>query len=186
MDRSPAAAGSTVSRMTSTSARAAAARCAGRLARGSPPEPARERSLRITHGPCWPSSRRQLRIGRRPPPPLKPRTYGMDSRNFFAELRRRNVYRAAAAYGVVAWLLIQIATQVFPFFDIPNWAVRFVIVVLLLGFPLAMIVAWIFEWTPEGLKRTSEVPATDLKLSRSASVRLASARRGASFQASAT
>lgn len=85
----------------------------------------------------------------------------MGSRNFFAELRRRNVYRAAAAYGVVAWLLIQIATQVFPFFDIPNWAVRFVIVVLLLGFPLAMIVAWIFEWTPEGLKRTSELPASE-------------------------
>ena len=85
----------------------------------------------------------------------------MDPRNFFAELRRRNVYRAAAAYGVVAWLLIQIATQVFPFFDIPNWAVRFVIVVLLLGFPLAMMAAWIFEWTPEGLKRTSEVPAPE-------------------------
>jgi TolB-like protein/Flp pilus assembly protein TadD len=85
----------------------------------------------------------------------------MDPRNFFAELKRRNVYRAAAAYGVVAWLLIQIATQVFPFFDIPNWAVRLVIVVLLLGFPLAMIPAWIFEWTPEGLKRTSEVPASE-------------------------
>jgi TolB-like protein/Flp pilus assembly protein TadD len=85
----------------------------------------------------------------------------MDPKNFFVELRRRNVYRAAAAYGVVAWLLIQIATQVFPFFDIPNWAVRFVIVVLLLGFSLAMIAAWIFEWTPEGLKRTSEVPASE-------------------------
>ena len=78
--------------------------------------------------------------------------------NIFNELKRRNVYRAAAAYGVVAWLLIQIATQVFPFFDIPNWSVRLVIVVLLLGFPVAMIVAWIFEWTPEGLKRTDEIP----------------------------
>ena len=85
----------------------------------------------------------------------------MEPGNFFAELKRRNVYRAAAAYGVVAWLLIQIATQVFPFFNIPNWAVRLVIVVLLLGFPLAMIPAWIFEWTPEGLKRTSEVPASE-------------------------
>jgi TolB-like protein/Flp pilus assembly protein TadD len=85
----------------------------------------------------------------------------MDPKNLFAELRRRNVYRAAAAYGVVAWLLIQIATQVFPFFSIPNWAVRLVIVVLLLGFPLAMIPAWIFEWTPEGLKRTTEVPASE-------------------------
>lgn len=85
----------------------------------------------------------------------------MNPGNFFNELRRRNVYRAAAAYGVVAWLLIQITTQVFPFFNIPNWAVRFVIVLLLLGFPVAMAVAWIFEWTPEGLKRTDEVPVSD-------------------------
>ena len=81
----------------------------------------------------------------------------MNPRNFLAELKRRNVYRAAAAYGVVAWLLIQIATQVFPFFDIPNRDVRLVIVFLLLGFPVAMIVAWIFELTPEGIKRTEEV-----------------------------
>ena len=85
----------------------------------------------------------------------------MNPRNLFDELRRRNVYRAAAAYGVVAWLLIQIATQVFPFFNIPNWAVRFIIVVLLLGFPVAMVVAWIFEWTPQGLKRTDEVPVSE-------------------------
>ena len=82
----------------------------------------------------------------------------MNLGNLFDELRRRNVYRAAAAYGVVAWLLIQIATQVFPFFDIPQWAVRLIIVVLLLGFPVAMVVAWIFEWTPEGLVRTDDVP----------------------------
>lgn len=82
----------------------------------------------------------------------------MNPRNFFNELQRRNVYRAAAAYGVVAWLLIQIATQVFPFFDIPGWAIRLVVVVLLAGFPLAMIIAWIFEWTPQGLKRTDEMP----------------------------
>ena len=82
----------------------------------------------------------------------------MNLGNLFDELRRRNVYRSAAAYGVVAWLLIQIATQVFPFFNIPNWAVRLIIIVLLLGFPVAMVVAWIFEWTPEGLVRTDEVP----------------------------
>lgn len=82
----------------------------------------------------------------------------MNPLKFFAELRRRNVYRAAAAYGVVAWLLIQIATSVFPFFEIPKWAVRYVIIALLLGFPVAMIVAWIFEWTPEGLKRTDDLP----------------------------
>ena len=85
----------------------------------------------------------------------------MNPRNFFNELKRRNVYRAAAAYGVVAWLLIQITTQVFPFFGIPNWAVRSVVVILLLGFPVAMIVAWVFEWTPEGLKRTDEVPPSE-------------------------
>lgn len=77
---------------------------------------------------------------------------------FFAELKRRNVYRAAAAYGALSWLLIQITTQVFPFFNIPNWTVRYVIVLLLLGFPLAMSAAWIFEWTPQGLKRTDDIP----------------------------
>jgi serine/threonine-protein kinase len=82
----------------------------------------------------------------------------VNPRNFFAELKRRNVYRAAAAYGVVGWLLVQIATQVFPFFDIPNWAIRMVIVALMLGFPVALIVAWIYELTPEGLQRADDVP----------------------------
>src|ERR1700730_6514694 len=82
----------------------------------------------------------------------------MDLKKFSAELRRRNVLRAAAAYGVVAWLLIQIATQVFPFFDIPNRSIRLVIFALLAGVRLAMIGAWVFELTPEGLKRTVEVP----------------------------
>jgi TolB-like protein/Tfp pilus assembly protein PilF len=77
--------------------------------------------------------------------------------NFFAELKRRNVYKVAIAYGVIAWLLIQIATQTFPFFEIPNWMVRAVIVLLLLGFPVALILAWAFELTPEGIKRTEDV-----------------------------
>ena len=76
----------------------------------------------------------------------------MNARNFFAELRRRHVYRVAVAYGVVSWLLVQIATQVFPFFDIPNWAVRLVVVALLLGFPVAMVLAWAYELTPEGIE----------------------------------
>ncbi len=76
---------------------------------------------------------------------------------FLAELKRRNVYRVAVAYGVVAWLLIQIATQVFPFFEIPNWAVRLVVVLLLLGFPVALVLSWAFELTAEGIKRTDEV-----------------------------
>ena len=62
----------------------------------------------------------------------------MEPGRFFAELKRRNVYRVAVAYAVVAWLLIQIATQVFPFFDIPNWAVRLVVLLLALGFPVAV------------------------------------------------
>jgi TolB-like protein/Tfp pilus assembly protein PilF len=78
----------------------------------------------------------------------------MNLRKFFAELKRRNVYKVAIAYAVVAWLLMQIATQVFPFFEIPNWAVRLVVLLLILGFPIALIIAWAFELTPEGLKRT--------------------------------
>ena len=83
---------------------------------------------------------------------------GMNWRGFLGELQRRNVYRVAVTYTVVSWVLIQIATQVFPFFDIPNWAVRVVILLLALGFPVALILAWAFEITPEGIKRTEEVP----------------------------
>jgi len=78
----------------------------------------------------------------------------MSDRNFFAELKRRNVYKVAVAYGVVAWLLMQIASQLFPFFDIPNWVVRVVVLLLIIGFPIALIIAWAFETTPEGIKRT--------------------------------
>jgi len=78
-------------------------------------------------------------------------------KNFFAELKRRKVYRVAIAYAVVAWVLIQIATQVFPFFEIPNWAVRLVIILLVLGFPVALILSWAFDITPEGIKRTENL-----------------------------
>jgi TolB-like protein/Tfp pilus assembly protein PilF len=81
----------------------------------------------------------------------------MNTRNFVAELKRRNVYKVAVAYAVVSWLLIQIATQVFPFFDIPNSAVRVVVLLLVLGFPVALVLAWAFEITPEGIKRESEI-----------------------------
>lgn len=74
-----------------------------------------------------------------------------------AELKRRHVYRAAVAYGMVAWLLTQVATQVFPFFDIPNSAVRFVVVVLLIGFPIAMLLAWLYEFTGERFVREEDV-----------------------------
>ncbi|MGI9088751.1 MAG: tetratricopeptide repeat protein [Chthoniobacterales bacterium] len=77
--------------------------------------------------------------------------------DFFRELKRRNVYKVAVAYAVVAWLLIQIATQVFPFFEIPNWCVRLVVLLLILGFPVALVLAWAFELTPEGIKRAEDV-----------------------------
>ena len=81
----------------------------------------------------------------------------MNLSNFFAELKRRNVYKVAVAYAVVGWLLVQIATQVFPFFEIPNWAVRLVVLAIVIGFPIALVIAWAFELTPEGLKRTEDV-----------------------------
>ena len=82
----------------------------------------------------------------------------MNLPRLFGELKRRNVYKVAIAYCVVAWLLIQIATQVFPFFDVPNWCVRLVVLLLALGFPVSLIFAWAFELTPQGLKRTDDVP----------------------------
>src|SRR5438876_8560973 len=81
----------------------------------------------------------------------------MNPKSFFGELKRRNVYKVAIAYAVVAWLLIQIATQVLPFFEIPNWAVRLVVLLLVIGFPVALILAWAFEITPEGIKRAEDV-----------------------------
>ncbi|MDQ2824800.1 MAG: adenylyl cyclase, partial [Verrucomicrobiota bacterium] len=77
--------------------------------------------------------------------------------NFFSELKRRNVYKVAVAYTIVGWLLVQVATQVFPFFEIPNWAVRLVVLAIVIGFPIALVIAWAFELTPEGLKRTEDV-----------------------------
>ena len=81
----------------------------------------------------------------------------MNARKFFTELKRRKVYRVAVAYAVLAWLLIQIATQVFPFFEIPAWGVRLIIVALVLGFPGALLLSWIFDLTPEGITRTDEI-----------------------------
>jgi TolB-like protein/Tfp pilus assembly protein PilF len=87
--------------------------------------------------------------------------------NFFAELKRRNVYKVAVAYAVVGWLLVQVATQVFPFFDIPNWAVRLVVLAIVIGFPIALVIAWAFELTPEGLKRTEDVDLATQTLRKS-------------------
>src|SRR3977135_1430077 len=77
--------------------------------------------------------------------------------SFFAGVKRRNVYKVAVAYAIVGWLLVQVATQVFPFFEIPNWAVRLIVLAIVIGFPIALLIAWAFELTPEGLKRAEDV-----------------------------
>jgi hypothetical protein len=82
----------------------------------------------------------------------------------------------AVAYAVVAWLLMQIATQVFPFLQIPDWTIRLVIVLLALGFPIALVIAWAFELTPEGLKRTETAEALPPRKQSHASIYLASRR----------
>src|ERR1700757_3540154 len=79
--------------------------------------------------------------------------------DFFSELKRRNVYKVAVAYAVVGWLIAQVATQILPFLEIPNWAVRLVIVMIAIGFPIALVIAWAFEATPEGVKRTEVADA---------------------------
>lgn len=82
----------------------------------------------------------------------------MELRSFLGELKRRNVFRAAIGYAAVAWVLIQICTQTLPFFDTPTWVLRFIIIALPCGFPFAMVWAWMFEFTPQGIVRTDEVP----------------------------
>ena len=83
----------------------------------------------------------------------------MNPKGFFGELKRRNVYKVAVTYAIVGWLVVQIATQVFPFLEIPNWIVRLVIVLIAIGFPIALVMAWAFEATPEGIKRTAVADA---------------------------
>src|SRR5213596_3460513 len=83
----------------------------------------------------------------------------MNPKGLFGELKRRNVYKVAVAYAVVCWLFIQVATHVFPFLEISNWAIRLVIFVTALGFPVALVIAWAFELTPEGVKRTEDADA---------------------------
>src|SRR5438045_6485360 len=81
----------------------------------------------------------------------------MNQGNFFSELKRRNVYKVAIAYAVVGWLVIQIASTILPTFHAPEWVVQTLIVIVALGFPVALVIAWAFEMTPEGLKRTEDV-----------------------------
>src|SRR5215471_4258094 len=78
----------------------------------------------------------------------------MNPRKFFSELKRRNVYKVAAAYVVAGWALSQGIAQVFPVFDVPNWAIRAVVLLIIIGLPVALVLAWAFEITPQGIKRT--------------------------------
>lgn len=81
----------------------------------------------------------------------------MASRNFFVELKRRNVYKVAVAYAVVGWLVIQIGSTVLPTFHAPEWVEQVLVLFVVLGFPIALVLAWAFEITPEGIKLESEV-----------------------------
>ena len=82
-----------------------------------------------------------------------------EKHSFFAELKRRNVYKVAVAYIVGGWALSQGIAQVLPVFDIPNWIVRVLVILIVAGFPIALVIAWAFEATPEGIKRTAVADA---------------------------
>jgi hypothetical protein len=79
--------------------------------------------------------------------------------NFFAEVKRRNVYKVAIAYIFAGWALSQGIAQVFPVFDVPNWVIRSIVVMIILGLPVALVLAWMFELTPQGIKRTETADA---------------------------
>src|SRR5438094_5135976 len=95
---------------------------------------------------------------------LGERSIEMSEGNFFAELKRRNVYKVAIAYAVVSWLLIQAASIFLPAFDAPPWVMKVFIIVIIFGFPVALIFSWAFEITPEGIKLESEIePSKSIK-----------------------
>jgi TolB-like protein/Tfp pilus assembly protein PilF len=96
----------------------------------------------------------------------------VNPKNILTELKRRNVYRAAVAYGVVAWFLTQLTTQVLPLFEIPNSAMRFVVIALVVGFPIAMLLAWIYEFTPEGVVRTEDLDPVEARSAQRATGRI--------------
>ena len=86
----------------------------------------------------------------------------MNPRNFFAELKRRNVYKVAVAYLVVAWLLVQAGSILFPTFEAPAWVMKVFVAIVMLGFPIALVIAWAFEMTPDGMKRTENVSPNEV------------------------
>src|SRR6266487_1180573 len=81
----------------------------------------------------------------------------VNPKNFFAELKRRNVYKVAVAYVIAGWALSQGIAQVFPVFDVPNWVIRLIVMLIIIGLPIALVLAWMFELTPQGIKRTEDV-----------------------------
>ena len=81
----------------------------------------------------------------------------MSQRNLFSELKRRNVYKVAVAYAVVGWLVIQVGLTVLPTFHVPEWVTQTLVVLVALGFPIALVLSWAFEITPEGVKRSDDV-----------------------------
>ena len=91
---------------------------------------------------------------------------GREPINFFSELKRRNVYKVAIAYVVAGWALSQGIAQVFPVFDVPNWIIRLIVLLIIIGLPIALVLAWSLEITPQGIKRTETadaMPATARK-----------------------
>jgi len=86
--------------------------------------------------------------------------------NFFTELKRRNVYKVAVAYAVIAWLVIQATSILLPTFDAPGWAMKLVVVILVVGCPVILALSWAFEITPEGIKLESEIAPNDPSSSR--------------------
>ncbi len=86
--------------------------------------------------------------------------------NFFTELRRRNVYKVGVAYAVAGWALAQGFAQVFPVFDIPNWVIRLIVLLIIIGLPIALVLAWMFEITPQGIKRTEAADAMPMSAKR--------------------
>jgi hypothetical protein len=82
----------------------------------------------------------------------------MDSVGYFRELKRRSVFRVAAVYALVAWVLVQVSATAFPYLGLPDWTVTLVIVLSLLFFPLALVLAWAFDLTPEGVRRATPAP----------------------------
>ena len=77
------------------------------------------------------------------------------------ELKRRNVVKVAAAYAIVGWILVEVSSTVFPVLQIPDWAVALVTMLLLLGFPVALILSWAYDLTPQGIERTKSVPVSE-------------------------